>query len=148
MGIYTFTFEKLKKTILNAAAKNDKIEIAFIERHSDNNTEMLANAESLCKEIVSINANHLFFNFNNNDAMLCIEDFGKIDVSEQCLNVLTKVKEEFHDDFIDDETSSWKMVILYKKDLYELTVSGINILTNEEEAIIQCRGCKRKNRNG
>ena len=144
MSIYTFTFNKLKEKIQSDAANMVCTKLGFIQRHSDNKMEMLAKASVLCDNPLFIDARHLFFNYNNQDAILCIEDYGKIDVSQQIIDLVTAVKDEFHDDFIDDETSSWKMLVFENNAVYELTIVSVELLTDEQEVIIKCSGCKRK----
>lgn len=144
LGIYTFTFNKLKEKICNDAANAAITKFGFIQRHSDNKTEMLAKASELCDTPLLIDARHLFFNYNNNDAIFCIEDYGKIDVAQQILDVVEAVQDEFHDDFIDDETSSWKLLVFDDNAVYEMKIISVEILTNEQEVIIKCLGCKRK----
>lgn len=144
MSIYTFTFNKLKEKIQSDAVNMKCTKLGFIQRHSDNKMEMLAKASALCNNPLFIDARHLFFNYNNQDAILCIEDYGKIDVSQQIIDLVTEVKDEFHDDFIDDETSSWKMLVFEDNAVYELTIVSVELLTDEQEVIIKCSGCKRK----
>ena len=146
MAVYQFIYKKLSDIITNYHDSNKTIRIGFGERHVDNFAEMTAHPSDLKIHWIDINARHVSLFPKGMEAVVCVEDYKNKDVSDECFDLLTAIAEEFTDDFIDDEHSRWKFFILdsESKNIYELDITSIQILTVQEEAVIHCKNCKKR----
>jgi hypothetical protein len=137
-------YEKIESLIAEKKRSSEEIDFGFIERHASTAEVVMAPVD-LCKLYFSIDARHLYFRSQGDNVLLCIEDYGKLDVSKYCIDLLSKVKDEFYDDIIDDSTSSWSLLIFDRENkfVYELKLISVEILSNEKEAIIKCKNCRK-----